>query len=151
MTENDPGAPNDGSSVPGYNDYGISFNVPADQMQPPPPTTAPGMIEGAYVPPTNGSAGPLHRPRSPVRQHPEGTTILVLGILSIVICPLIGPLAWSMGNKAMAQVRFSGYQFSNAGFIKAGRILGAVATLLMVFYVVLVLALLSSGSPGSGS
>ena len=109
------------------------------------------MIEGAYVPPTNGSAGPFNRPRSPVRQHPEGTTILVLGILSIVICPLIGPLAWSMGNKAMAQVRFSGYQFSNAGFIKAGRILGAVATLLMVFYVVLVLALLSSGSPGSGS
>ena len=35
MTENDPGAPNDGSNVPGYNDYGISFNVPADQMQPP--------------------------------------------------------------------------------------------------------------------
>nr|MBP7631410.1 hypothetical protein [Acidimicrobiales bacterium] len=110
MTENDPGAPDDWSNVPGYNDYGISFGVPADQMQPPPPTTAPGMIEGAYVPPTNGSAGPFNRPRSPVRQHPEGTTILVLGILSIVICPLIGPLAWSMGNKAMAQVRFSGYQ-----------------------------------------
>lgn len=119
----------DGQPWPPYTDrsgderYGITFGSP--QAGPPPGappleyTTGPGSLMGPAA--TNR-----------LRTHAEGTTILVLGIVSVVICPLVGPLALSMGNKAMADVRHSGYVFRNAGIIRAGRLLGFVATALLV-------------------
>jgi hypothetical protein len=38
------------------------------------------------------------------RQHAQGTTILVLGILSLAICGLLGPFAWSMGQRALREI-----------------------------------------------
>lgn len=86
-----------------------------------------------------------------IKTHPEGTTILVLGILSFVICPLIGPLAWSMGNKAMAEVRYSGYRISNAGIIRAGRILGAISTVLMLLVLAAYLLVFCAARSNSGT
>ncbi|MBK6857760.1 MAG: hypothetical protein IPG97_14755 [Microthrixaceae bacterium] len=132
-----PGPGPQPSDDPGYTDYGISFNVPAEEMYRPPlarPTGGPPIHAGV--------AAPAYVRK--VKAHPEGTTILVLGILSIVVCPLIGPLAWSMGNKAMSQVRFSGYTYSNAGFIRAGRLLAIIATCLIVLWVIAVLVIASN-------
>ena len=56
-------------------------------------------------------------------------TILVLGILSLVVCGVLGPFAWSMGNKAQAEMRANaGVTYSNEGMITAGRICGMVAS-----------------------
>ena len=41
-------------------------------------------------------------------EHAQGTTILVLGILSLVICGILGPFAWSMGNKALKEIDADG-------------------------------------------
>ncbi|WP_214317168.1 DUF4190 domain-containing protein [Nonomuraea sediminis] len=68
----------------------------------------------------------------PQQTHPNGTTILVLGILSLVICSILGPFAWSMGNKALREIDGSGYYYENRGQIQAGRICGMVATWLMI-------------------
>lgn len=65
-------------------------------------------------------------------EHPQGTTILVLGILSIVVCGVLGPFAWSMGNKAMREMAANPQAFySNRGNVNAGRICGIVGTVLM--------------------
>ncbi|WP_043639456.1 DUF4190 domain-containing protein [Nonomuraea candida] len=68
----------------------------------------------------------------PPQSHPNGTTILVLGILSLVVCQIIGPFAWSMGNKALREIDESGYYYENRGHIQAGRICGIISTVLMI-------------------
>src|SRR5438128_1906635 len=35
----------------------------------------------------------------------NGTVILVLGILSLVVCGLLGPVAWVMGNRDLKEIR----------------------------------------------
>ncbi|MBB5078874.1 DUF4190 domain-containing protein [Nonomuraea endophytica] len=67
----------------------------------------------------------------PPLTHPNGTTILVLGILSLVICLFLGPVAWAMGNKALREIDSSGYYYENRGNVNAGRICGIIGTCLM--------------------
>ncbi len=68
----------------------------------------------------------------PPQTHPNGTTILVLGILSLVICQLLGPFAWNMGTKALREIDNSGYVYENRGMVQAGRICGIVSTCIML-------------------
>jgi len=66
-------------------------------------------------------------------EHPQGTTILVLGILSLVVCGLLGPFAWSMGNKALREIDSNpSVRYSNRGNISAGRICGMIASILLI-------------------
>jgi Domain of unknown function (DUF4190) len=76
--------------------------------------------------------------------HPQGTTILVLGILSLVICGFLGPVAWIMGNNAMAEIDRNPAAYSNRGNVVAGRILGIIATVLLVLGVLLWIVLIAS-------
>ncbi|AQZ64441.1 unnamed protein product [[Actinomadura] parvosata subsp. kistnae] len=68
----------------------------------------------------------------PPRSHPNGTVILVLGIISLVGCLLTGPFAWAMGNKALREIDESGYYYENRGMVQAGRICGIVGTALLI-------------------
>ncbi|NUR90210.1 MAG: DUF4190 domain-containing protein [Nonomuraea sp.] len=68
----------------------------------------------------------------PPQSHPNGTTILVLGILSLVVCGIIGPFAWSMGNRALKEIDESGYPYDNRGSVQAGRVCGMIATILLI-------------------
>jgi len=67
----------------------------------------------------------------PPQTHPNGTTIMVLGILSLVVCGILGPFAWSMGNKALKEIDASGYVYENRGMVQAGRICGIISTCIM--------------------
>lgn len=90
----------------------------------------------------------LHRLRGPYAQPPgyppvyqqasQGVTILVLGILSLVICSLLGPVAWSMGNSELARIDAGVVDPSGRGNANAGRICGIIATVLMIVSVVVV-------------
>jgi hypothetical protein len=67
-------------------------------------------------------------------QYPEATqatTILVLGILGIVICQVLGPFAWVMGNKELAAIDAGRRPPENRGTANAGRILGIIGTVLL--------------------
>ncbi|MEW9550317.1 DUF4190 domain-containing protein [Nonomuraea sp. NPDC050783] len=90
----------------------------------------------------------------PPRSHPNGTTILVLGILSLVTCFLLGPFAWSMGNKALREIDESGYPYENRSHVQAGRICGIVGTVLMIIMFLIVafgvtVAILTGGGSSS--
>ena len=61
----------------------------------------------------------------------QATTILVLGILSIVVCGPLGPFAWSMGNKELEAIDAGRRSPQNRGTANAGRILGIVGTVFL--------------------
>ena len=73
----------------------------------------------------------------------QATTILVLGILGLVLCQVLGPFAWAMGNKELAGIDAGRRAPENRGTAQAGRILGIISTVLMIigvgFLVVLLL------------
>ncbi len=70
------------------------------------------------------------------------TLILVLGILSLVCCNLLGPVAWSMGNNALREIDAGIGNPIDRGLVVAGRILGIIATVLMILHLVVSGALL---------
>ena len=62
----------------------------------------------------------------------QATTILVLGILSLVVCQILGPIAWVMGNNELTGIDAGRRPPQNRGTAQAGRILGIIATVLMI-------------------
>jgi hypothetical protein len=81
----------------------------------------------------------------------QATTVLVLGILSLVVCQILGPIAWVMGNNELAGIDAGRRPPQNRGTAQAGRILGIISTVLMIIGVVflfifLVIALVASTS-----
>ncbi len=62
----------------------------------------------------------------------RGTIILVLGILSLVVCGIMGPIAWVMGNTDLREMAAGRMDRSGEGATQAGRICGMIATILMI-------------------
>ncbi len=60
----------------------------------------------------------------------RATTILVLGILSLVVCGLLGPFAWYQGNQELQRIAAGAVDPSTQGTVNAGRICGIVGTVL---------------------
>jgi uncharacterized membrane protein YjgN (DUF898 family) len=83
---------------------------------------------------------PSEMPRYP--EQSQATTILVLGILGIIICGVLAPFAWSMGNKELAAIDSGMRDPSNRGTANAGKILGIVGTVLLGIGLVFVVFLL---------
>jgi uncharacterized membrane protein YjgN (DUF898 family) len=73
-------------------------------------------------------------------------TVLVLGILGILVCGLIGPFAWTMGNRVVSEIEASGGRWDGQTEATIGRILGIVATALLALSVLLILGLFTFGS-----
>ena len=96
----------------------MSYNQP-----PPPPGGAYGAPQPAY-----GGGGQS--------EHPQGTMILVMGILGLVCCGILAIVAWVMGNKAQKEIDAG--QYAPTSGVKIGRILGMIGTILsilgLVFY-----------------
>jgi len=84
-------------------------------------------------------------------EHPQGTTILVLGILSLVVCQLLGPVAWVMGNNAIAEIDRNPSAYTNRGTVQAGRICGIVASAIMILTVVVILIAVIVAAASSSS
>jgi len=61
----------------------------------------------------------------------QATTVLVLGILAIVVCQILGPFAWSMGNKELEAIDSGRRPPEGRANANAGRILGIVGTVLL--------------------
>lgn len=61
---------------------------------------------------------------------PGAVSSLVLGILGIVICGLLAPIAWYQGKEAEAIARRDG--LDGEGMATAGKVLGIVGTVLLV-------------------
>ena len=94
--------------------------------------------QGQYQagPPAQYGAGYGQPYGAVAQEHPQGTMVLVLGIVGIFI-GICAPIAWIMGNKALGDIRTSGVTYSNESQIKTGRILGKVFTILYLVFIVL--------------
>jgi ABC-type Fe3+ transport system permease subunit len=62
----------------------------------------------------------------------QATTALVLGILSIVLCQILGPFAWAMGNTEMKAIDAGRRPPENRGTANAAKILGIIGTVLLI-------------------
>lgn len=78
-------------------------------------------------------------PIEPRQQASSAVVALVLGILSVVLCPLCGPVAWVLGRKAEQEVDASGGRIGGRGLGTAGKILGIIGTIFMVLFIGLLL------------
>lgn len=78
---------------------------------------------------------------SPVGGSPQeqgrGTLILILGILSLIVCAILGPFAWLMGKADLAKMDQGLMDAKDQGITKAGMICGMIATILIVVGVVI--------------
>ncbi len=73
---------------------------------------------------------------APAQDHPQTTTVLILGICGLVLCQVLGPFAWVMGNRVVKEIDASGGQLGGRDLANVGRILGIVSTVIMVAAVV---------------
>lgn len=100
--------------------------------------------------PPGGAYGGEYGAGGVPQEHPKGTQILVLGILSLVCCGLLGPFAWVMGNNARKEMDArQGVYWTNRGNVTAGwvcGIIGSVFLILGVVYFIVVFALVAGNS-----
>jgi len=74
----------------------------------------------------------------------RSSTILTLGILSLVVCSIMGPIAWAMGSEELRRIEAGTSDPHHRGTVVAGRICGIVATCLMIFSVLMLIFLFAS-------
>ncbi len=73
----------------------------------------------------------------------KAVVILVLGVVSLLIIQILGPVPWIMGNRALKSM---GPDAPRRGFVVAGRIMGMIATAFFVLTIIwFVLLLLIPG------
>ena len=77
----------------------------------------------------------------------NATTIFVLGLLGILLCQILGIIAWVQGNTYLATCRRLRVQ--PEGTAVAGRILGIISTILLIISVVVVSSLVGIGLAGA--
>jgi hypothetical protein len=93
-------------------------------------------VSNPYQPPPVGGYG---------RPHPQGTLVLVLGILGLVLCPVAAVPGLLRGNQALAEINANPHAYSNRTSVVAGRVLSIVSlvvwALVILSYLVAVVAL----------
>jgi len=75
-------------------------------------------------------------------QDSQATTVLVLGILSLVLCQFLGPFAWVMGNKELDAIDAGERPPENRGTAQAGKVLGIISTVMLIVGVVFFVGML---------
>ncbi len=86
----------------------------------------------------------MSQPANRFPESSQATTILVLGVLSLVCLPILGPVAWVLGNQELRAIHEGRRDPANRSTANAGKILGIIGSVLIVVVVVVaVLVLLS--------
>lgn len=62
-------------------------------------------------------------------RHSRANVVLVMGVVSLILLPL-GPIVWVMAQRVVKDIDVAGYEGRSAAH--AGRVLGMVATALLV-------------------
>lgn len=131
QSANQPPPPAWGPPGQGYGGYGA------------PAYGAPGYGAGGYGPPGYSAGGYGYPSYAPS----QANTILILGILSIVVCSLLGPFAWHMGNQEMERLEAGHIDPNLRSNIVAGRVCGIIGTVLVVVSVLFfVFAFMAAGA-----
>lgn len=131
----------------------------SEPLTPPPPPPPIPPAPPSYAPPPQAYAPPpaYGAPPPPGGGGTSGkaTTSLVLGILGILCCGLLAPVAWIMGKGELDAIRRGQSNPAGEGIAKAGYILGIIGSILFVFAILWVflwggLAFLSAMTQAGG-
>jgi hypothetical protein len=68
----------------------------------------------------------------------RATTILVLGILSLVVCQPLGIAAWLMGSADLQKMKAGLMDPSGEGQTQAGYVMGIISVVLMVISLLMI-------------
>jgi hypothetical protein len=127
----------------GQNSTGYGQNPTGYDQNP----TGYGQDQGSYQPAPYGQGY-----SAPAGDHPQGTTILVLGIVGIFFT-ICAPIAWYLGSRALKEIKASGTTYNNEQQIVIGRTLGIIFSILAiiglviaVFFVIVALVATSQGA-----
>ncbi len=75
-------------------------------------------------------------PQAGYPEQSQAVTVLVLGILSIIICQILGPFAWKMGSDELKAITENRRSPEGQGMAQAGKICGIVGTVLLGCFVI---------------
>lgn len=75
----------------------------------------------------------------------QATVALVLGILGLVLCQILGPIAWVMGNNEVNAIDAGKRNPANRSTAQAGKILGIIGTVFLIIGVAVLLFFLVIG------
>jgi hypothetical protein len=79
-----------------------------------------------------GAPSQFGAPYGAIQYPSRAGTVLVLGILSIVVCTVLGPIAWSMGNEELRRIDAGQTDGYARGNVTAGRVCGIIGTVLLL-------------------
>ena len=84
---------------------------------------------------------PYPQPYGALPEHPQGTVILVLGIVGF-FATICAPIAWYLGSKAQKEIAASGQHYSNEQNINIGKIMGMVLSILALAGIVITIVVM---------
>jgi hypothetical protein len=92
-------------------------------------------LRGTPGQPTYAAPGHGGSPYGAFPYQSQASTVMVLGILSLVLCQVLGPIAWSMGNTELGRIDRGEADPTDRGNAVAGRVCGIVASIMLVVFV----------------
>lgn len=81
----------------------------------------------------------------PLKPHPQAVTALVLGLLSLLLCMILGPFAWNVGGRVRREVDAGLYSKESRGMGTAGYVCGIIATVILLLYLVILMLTMLAG------
>ncbi len=78
---------------------------------------------------------------APQQDHPQATTVLILGICGLAVCGVLGPIAWIMGNRVVTEIDASQGRLGGRENVNVGRVLGMVSSILLGLAVLFLVAM----------
>jgi hypothetical protein len=107
---------------------------------PPAPPPADPWSQGPGAPPAPGYTA------SPGQKVDGAIPALILGIIGLVFCQILAPVAWVVGRNAERKVDASGGTLSGRGEATAGKVLGIIGTVLLVVGIIIIIAVIAIGA-----
>ncbi|PXX65280.1 hypothetical protein DFR70_104343 [Nocardia tenerifensis] len=75
---------------------------------------------------------PAYGAYGPPPEHPQATMILILGILGLVFCQILGPVAWVMGRRALNEIDAAGGALGGRSNVMVGYVCGIIASVMII-------------------
>ncbi|WP_280433390.1 DUF4190 domain-containing protein, partial [Nocardia brasiliensis] len=91
---------------------------------------------------------PAYGAYGPPPDHPQATTILILGILGLVFCQILGPVAWVMGKRALNEIDASGGAMGGRSNVMVGYVCGIISSVLIILGILFVVLFVVLGLLG---
>ena len=83
--------------------------------------------------------------------HPQGTTVLVLGIIGFVVCPVVSIFGLVSGNRALREIDANPPAYNNRQTVVIGRVLSIVGLILWGLSLAFIVVLVALGVIGAAA